>query len=177
MKKIVAFAGSNSSTSINYKLVRHVASLIEGHRVEVIKLTDYPLPLYSIDNENNEGFSAELNQLLDKLKDADGLMISVNEHNGTVSAFFKNTLDWLSRIDCNFLEGKKVVLMSTSPGKRGGLSALEYISGFLPRIKADVVASFTFPSFSENFSEEENRILNEDLATTVAKALDALVSE
>ena len=32
MAAILAFAGSNSSTSINYKLVKYTTSLIDGHR-------------------------------------------------------------------------------------------------------------------------------------------------
>lgn len=176
MKKILAFAGSNSSTSINHTLVSHVASSISDAEVNVIKLTDYPLPLYSIDLETNQGFPDNLKELLNHIKKADALIISVNEHNGTVSAFFKNVLDWLTRIEYKFPADKKVLLLSTSPGKRGGLTALQYISGFLPRIDAEVVASIAFPSFSENFNETEGKITNSELSQTIDNALEQLVS-
>ena len=163
MKKILFFAGSNSSKSINHKLISFAASQFVGKSIEVIKLTDYELPLFGEDIERERGYSVDLKMLYNKIKEADALVISVNEHNGMVSAYFKNTMDWLSRLDRNFLEGKNVLLMSTSNGKRGGASALEYTKGILPRFGATVVESFSFPSYSENFSEESNSISNEVL--------------
>ncbi|MDC8004769.1 NAD(P)H-dependent oxidoreductase [Aureisphaera galaxeae] len=176
MKKILAFAGSNSSTSINHKLVSHIASTIANHEISVIKLTDYPLPMYSEDLEKEAGFPSELSSLLEKIQGADGLIISVNEHNSGVSAFFKNVTDWLSRIERNYGEGKKVLVLSASPGGRGGLSANQYLSGALPRTGAEVVASVTFPSFYQNYSEEESRINDAELAETVSQAVDALLA-
>ncbi|MCG2418319.1 NAD(P)H-dependent oxidoreductase [Aequorivita sp. F47161] len=163
MKKIVVFAGSNSSKSINHKLVSFASSKITGHTVELIKLTDYDLPMFSEDLERERGYSTDLKLLYNKIKEADALVISVNEHNRMVSAYFKNTLDWLSRLDRKFLDGKNVLLMSTSNGKRGAASALEYAKNILPRFGAIILESFSIPSFSENFSEESQVITNEVL--------------
>ncbi|MBZ0328227.1 MAG: NAD(P)H-dependent oxidoreductase [Altibacter sp.] len=163
MKKILAFAGSNSSTSINHQLVQYAASKMVGHQVKVVRLTDFPLPLFSEDLEREKGYPIELSLLKNEIAAVDALLISVNEHNGTVSAFFKNTMDWLSRLEYKFLIDKKVLLMSTSNGKRGALSALEYTKGVLPRYGGTVIESFAFPSFSENFSVEKKEITNEVL--------------
>ncbi|MBK5212333.1 MAG: NAD(P)H-dependent oxidoreductase [Flavobacteriaceae bacterium] len=163
MKKILFFAGSNSSNSMNHKLISFAATQIAGHSAEIIKLTDYDLPMFGEDIERKKGYSVDLKMLNNKIKEADALVISVNEYNRTVSAFFKNTIDWLSRHDRNFLEGKKILLMSTSDGKRGAASALEYTKNVLPRFGGTVVESFSFPSFSENFSEETQSISNEVL--------------
>ncbi len=161
MKKILAFAGSNSSVSINHALVSFAASQISSHEVKVIRLTDFPLEIFSEDIEKEKGYSVDLRLLLNEIKAADGLLISVNEHNGGTSAFFKNVLDWLSRLEYKFLAGKKILLMSTSNGKRGAASSLEYVKNTIPRFDGEVVESFSFPSFSENFSLEENTITNE----------------
>ena len=163
MKKILLFAGSNSSKSINHKLINFTSTQIAGHNVEVIKLTDYDLPMFGEDIEREKGYSVDLKMLYNKIKEADALVISVNEHNGMVSAYFKNTMDWLSRNDRNFLEGKKILLMSTSNGKRGAASALEYTKNVLPRFGGTIVESFSFPSYSENFSEETQSISSEVL--------------
>ncbi len=176
MKKILAFAGSNSSTSINHQLVSYVASTIKDHDVSVIKLTDYPLPIYSEDWEKEKGFPSELSSLLEKIKEADGLLISVGEHNSGISAFFKNITDWLSRIDRNYGEGKKALIFSASPGGRGGLSANQYISGALPRTGAEVMGSVTFPSFYKNYSVEESKIVDGELSETVSKALTTFLA-
>ena len=177
MKKILFFAGSNSSKSINHRLIVFASSQIAGHAVEVIKLTDYELPLFGEDIEREKGYSVDLKLLYNKLKNADALVISVNEHNGTVSAYFKNTIDWLSRLDRKFLEGKKVLLMSTSNGKRGAASALEYTKNILPRLGATVVESFSIPFYSENFSEETNSISNEVLLLGFTDVLQNFVHQ
>ncbi|MFC7357488.1 NADPH-dependent FMN reductase [Jejudonia soesokkakensis] len=163
MKKILAFSGSNSSTSINEKLVDYTVSLLPKQAVKRIKLTEFPLPIFSEDLEKQEPYPIHLIQLKNEIKEADALLISVNEHNGAVSAFFKNYIDWLSRIEYKFLAGKKILLMSTSPGKRGGASALDYVKNVLPRFDGEIIESFSFPSFSENFSVEQNIVTNEVL--------------
>ncbi len=164
MKKILAFAGSNSSTSINHQLVSFAATNITANKVKLIKLTDFPLEIFGEDLEKEKGYSVNLRMLLNEIKEADALMISVNEHNGGPSAFFKNILDWLSRIEYKFLDGKKVLLMSTSTGERGGAASFEYVKSRIPRYGGEVIESFSFPSFPKNFSTTENKITDEILA-------------
>ncbi|KAA1248083.1 NADPH-dependent FMN reductase [Aquimarina sp. RZ0] len=171
MKKILAFAGSNSSTSINHKLVEYVASEIVDHKIKVLKLVNYPMPMYSEDEEKNNGFPGMTMGLKQEISEVDALLISVSEHNGSWSAFFKNVMDWLSRLDRNFLQDKKILLMSTSPGQRGGISALEYAKNVLPRFGGEIVESFSFPSFYANFSEEENQITDETLLLGLKEVL------
>jgi chromate reductase, NAD(P)H dehydrogenase (quinone) len=177
MKNVLAFAGSNSSTSINHKFVSHLANRINGHEVEIIRLTDFEIPLYDIDKEKTVGFPEGVQKLKDLLDKQDALIISVNEHNGAVSAYFKNIIDWLSRLERNFLADKKILLVSTSPGARGAASALEYTKGILPRMGGKVVESFSFPSFNDNFKDNEvqNEVLNmgiEDVLTTFAHEIE-----
>ncbi|MAN59914.1 MAG: NADPH-dependent FMN reductase [Flavobacteriaceae bacterium] len=163
MKNILVFAGSNSSNSINHMLLEFLVKSIASQQVQLIKLTDFALPMYSEDLEREAGFGSNVHALLHEIKSADALIISVNEHNGTVSAYFKNTLDWLSRLDRNFLKDKKILLVSTSRGKRGAASALEYTKGVLPRFGGEVVDSFSLPNFDENFSVSKQRMVNETL--------------
>ena len=106
-----------------------------------------------------------------------GILISVNEHNGSVSAFFKNILDWLSRADRNYLEGKKILLISTSPGGRGAKSALEYAKSSLPRMGATIVNSFSVPSFQENFDLKKGLISNTELQVEIDNAIASFVKE
>lgn len=162
-RKILAFAGSNSSKSINHAFVSFAASRVAAHDVKVVRLTDYPLEIFSEDIERERGYSVELRMLLQEIKEADGLIISVNEHNGGPSAFFKNVMDWLSRLEYKYLEGKKLLLMSTSDGQRGGAAALEYVKNRIPRHNGQVIESFSFPGFKDNFSLSENKITDEIL--------------
>lgn len=150
--KTLAFAGSNSSQSINHQLVSYAASLCKD--VEILKLTDYPLPIYSIDLQNKDGIPENVKTLNGKIANADHIIISVCEHNGSMSAFFKNTLDWLSRQDKSFLKEKKITLLSTSPGAAGAASALAQTQKMLPYFGAEVISATSVGSFNDHYNPE-----------------------
>lgn len=175
MAKILAFAGSNSSTSINYQLVKHTTSLVENHEIRLLNMVNYPFPMYSPDLEKKEGYSNSLVELKNDIQKSDALFISVNEHNGMPSAYFKNVLDWLSRLERKFLLNKKVLLMSTSPGQRGGIGALEMIEAVLPRFGGEVVATFSLPSFTANFDPGKG-ITNSGHEQSHRKALETFLA-
>ena len=173
MAAILAFAGSNSSTSINFKLVKLTTSLVQNHDLQTLNMAGHPFPMFSEDLEREKGYPDALTGLKDQIAQADGIILSVNEHNGNPSAYFKNLLDWLSRLERNFLEGTKVFLMSTSGGKRGAKGSLGVIEGMLPRFGAEIVATFSLPSFYDNFSEDG--ILDEDLKAEHQHALQTFL--
>ncbi len=173
MAAILAFAGSNSSTSINYKLVRYTSAMVNGHEIQLLDMTRYPFPMYSADDEKQKGYSNSLIELKNDIQKADALMLSVNEHNGNPSAYFKNVVDWLSRLERKFLLDTKVLLMSTSGGKRGGMGALTVVENMLPRFGAEIVATFSLPSFGENFGSDG--ITDEALRAQHQKALDTFL--
>jgi len=175
MASFLAFAGSNSSTSINYSLVQYTISLIEDHEVQLLNMVNMPFPIYSEDLEREQGFSNSLIEFKDELQAADGLIISVNEHNGNPSAYTKNLLDWLSRLELKFLEGARILLMSTSRGKRGGAGSLQVIETLLPRFGAKILATFSLPSYTRNFSLVEG-ITNDALAAAHREALNRFLS-
>jgi len=176
MATILAFAGSNSSTSVNFKLVKHTASLIVGHDVQVLNMANFPFPIYSEDYEKENGFSNSLIGLKNDIGKADALIISVNEHNSNPSAFFKNVLDWLSRLERGFITGTKVFLLSTSPGKRGAIGAHEVVKNILSRFGAEITASFSLPSFYDNF-DAEHGIQDPELSKSYQDALTHFLAE
>lgn len=176
MSTILAFAGSNSSTSVNFKLVKHTASLIVGHDVQVLNMANFPFPMYSEDYEKENGFSNSLIEFKNDITNADALVISVNEHNSNLSAYFKNLIDWLSRLEQGFITDKKVFLLSTSPGKRGGIGAHEIAKNILSRFGAKITATFSLPSFYDNFDAEKG-ISEPELSKAYQEALDSFLAE
>lgn len=173
MKKILAFAGSNSLNSINKELIKYVSSLINSN-VDIINLTDYEVPMYDIYHEN--GIPNNTQQLQEKLTEYDSLIISVNEHNGGASAFFKNHVDWLSRNDRDFLKDKKLFLLSTSPGRGGANMALTWTTNVLPRFGAEVVSQFSLASFNHAYSSEKG-IYDEEQKQKFDKALQTFLDQ
>ena len=162
MAQILAFAGSNSSTSINFQLVDYTAGLISDHEVRLLNMAHFPITMYSADTEKEEGFPEMLLEMYGNIREADGIVLSVNEHNGGPSAYFKNLIDWLSRRELKFLEDRKIFLMSASPGKRGAIGSRTAIEKLIPRFGGEVSALFSLPSYKDNFKPGEG-ILDQDL--------------
>lgn len=172
--KIVGFAGSNSSTSINKKLVTYVTSLFSNVEVEILDLNDYELPLFGVDIEKEIGQPELATQFLQKINSADLLVVSLAENNGNYSVAFKNIFDWASRQDKNVFQEKNMLLMATSPGGRGGASVLEIAKNSFPRYGANILATFSLPKFYENFDVENNSISNSELKNEIIEIVEKI---
>lgn len=172
MNRIIALGGSNSKKSINKSLATYAAKQIENAEVVVVNLNDLELPLYGIDKETKSGFPDDVKRLNDLLDSANGLVISLAEHNGSYSTAFKNTFDWLSRLDKKVWKDKPMLLMACSPGGRGGSSVLQAAKSSFPHLGGNIVADFSLPSFYDNFSE--NGLTNEELNTELNQKIKML---
>jgi len=161
--KILAFAGSNSQKSINKQLAAYAASLFENADVEVLDLNDFEMPLFSVDLEKEIGQHEKAKLFLDKIENADILVVSLAENNGNYSVAFKNVFDWSSRISKEVFQQKPMLLMATSPGPRGGASVLDIAKNAFPRYGGQIKATFSLPSFNTNFDLEQNKISNSEL--------------
>ncbi|MEC4003134.1 NAD(P)H-dependent oxidoreductase [Flavobacterium sp. SUN052] len=161
-KKIIAFGASSSKTSINKKLATYAANQFENASVEVLDLNDFEMPIFSSDKEAENGIPQLAHDFYTKLGTADVIVISFAEHNGAYTSAFKNIFDWTSRINAKTFQQKSVLLLSTSPGPRGGSSVIEIAKNRFPFQGAIVKGSFSLPSFYENF-DVTSGIINEDL--------------
>ena len=151
--RILAFAASNSSVSINRQLAEHAASLVEDAQVETLDIHDYEMPLYRHDRELADGIPQLAHDFLARIAAVDAVIISFAEHNGGYTAAFKNLFDWCSRVGREVWQGKKMVLLATSPGGRGASGVLEFAVAAMPRFGGDVVGHLSVPSFGENFAD------------------------
>lgn len=161
MKRILAFAGSNHSRSINHQLVTFAGSRITSAEVTVLDLRAWDLPVYSIDMDPDRT-PEQITQLIEQLQRHDGVILSSPEHNGGPSAFLKNILDWLSRRSKKAFDGKPVLLLSTSPGRGGAAKHLEQVELGLQRQGATIAATYSLPSF--NHTMIDGRLTGEPLA-------------
>ncbi|MEP5254660.1 MAG: NAD(P)H-dependent oxidoreductase [Winogradskyella arenosi] len=155
MKDIIAFAGSNSSDSINKQLATYAASLVDTAEATILDLNDFELPIYGKDLQEAEGIPQNATIFLDLIKKSDGIILSLAENNGAYSAVFKNLFDWLSVIESKNWFNKPMLLMATSPGGRGGQSVLQIALDRFPRHDANIVGSFSLPSFNTHFKDGE----------------------
>jgi len=164
-KKILAFGASNSKNSINRKLAAFAAQQVAGATVNLVDLNDYEMPIYSIDRENDTGYPDLAIQFKQQIKEADGIIISLAEHNGAYTAAYKNIYDWVSRVEKSVWEDKPMFLLSTSPGGRGGKGVLGIALPAYQRGNTNTIASFSLPSFNDNFKEGEGIVHPELLVT------------
>lgn len=140
--KILAFAGSLRKDSHNKKLVKIAAKGAEdaGGIVTYIDLKDYPLPLYDQEIEDATGIPENARKLKELMLASDGFLIACPEYNSSMTAVFKNVIDWTSRMSkpdevylCCFID-KVVGLMSASPGGMGGMRGLVHVRSMFGNI-------------------------------------------
>ena len=160
--KILAFAGSNSTVSINKKLVTFASTFFSDDEVEILDLNDFEMPIYKREIELASGTPQKALDFAAKIDECDLILLSTPENNGNFPAVFKNLMDWISRIKGRkIFGGKPMFLMATSDGGRGGASVLEIAEKRFPFDGAEVIEIFSLPKFSEYFDAEKG-IVNEE---------------
>ena len=175
MKQIVAFGASSSKKSINKDLASYAASAIEDANVLILDLNDFEMPIYSIDYENDHGIPEKAFKFKEKLKTADGIIISFAEHNSVYTAAFKNIFDWISRIEKVVWFNKPMFLLSTSDGDRGAKTVLQIAYNRMSFGNPHKIPTFSLPNFKKNF-DKNNGILDSDLNNEFQNALKVFIS-
>ena len=169
--KILAFAASNSSESINRRLALHVAHRVRGAEVESLDLNSYEMPIFSEQRELALGQPDEAKAFYKKLGEADALVIAFAEHNGSYSAAWKNLLDWTSRIDRRFFQDKPALFLATSPGPGGAGNVLAQAADSAPHFGAELIDSVSVPRFNDVYDPYRDQVVD---ALTDRKLRDAV---
>lgn len=170
MKNILVIAGSTHRESINLALAKYAAAQVEGAEIKSLDLNHFEMPLYSQDREEASGIPEEAKSFIKAIQEADALVVSLAEHNGSYTAAFKNVFDWTSRHEREVWANKPMLLMATSPGGRGGATVLAAAESTFPHLGGNIVATFSLPSFYDNFSEESG-ISDPTLASQLSEAV------
>jgi NAD(P)H-dependent FMN reductase len=180
--RILAFAGSTRRESFNKKLVKIAAAAARqaGGEVTEIDLRDFTLPVFDEDLEREQGLPENGRKLKDLFIRADGFLISAPEYNSSVTAVFKNSIDWVSRPAAGepplagFM-GKTAALMSASPGALGGLRGLVHVRSILGNIGVLVMPQqIAVPNAFEAF-QENGTLRNPEQQQGIEKLGGALV--
>jgi len=162
--KILAFGASNARQSINRTLAVYAANRVGDATVEVLDIHDYEMPIFSMEREQELGQPPQAKLFLQKITEADAIVVSFAEHNGSYTAAYKNLFDWASRIDPKVYQNKPMLILATSPGKGGAATVFAAAKSSLPHFAADVRASVSVPSFYENFDVDSGEFSNSDMA-------------
>jgi chromate reductase len=177
--RLLAFAGSLRSASLNRKLV---LTLGEGAReagaeVTPLELREYALPIYDGDIEAS-GMPDAVRRLQQLMRDHDGLLISTPEYNGSMPALLKNTLDWISRpmedgkSGTALFRGKVAGICSASPGALGAIRSLVVLRDTLAKLGLWVAPTQMALGRADGAFDAHDRLLDAKQAASV-KAVGA----
>ncbi|MCD9475292.1 NADPH-dependent FMN reductase [Photobacterium phosphoreum] len=172
--KLLTFSASSSSQSINKHLATYAASLVTYADIDVLDINDFEMPLYSSDRENESGIPSLAQEFLDRIAQADAIIISFAEHNGSYTAAYKNLFDWASRINPKVYQNKPMVLLATSPGPGGANTVLTAAVNSAPYFAGNVKASLSIPSFYDNFDVVTGKVTNAKLNTALIATVNSL---
>lgn len=117
MANLLLISGSAREGSFNTATLKAFeAELPEGTKVEYL---DYSMiPLYNQDRE--AAFPPEVAAIKEKIRAADGIVISTPEYNRSIPGYLKNMIDWTSRpYGDNAWALKPVFIMGASGGMIG----------------------------------------------------------
>lgn len=181
--KILAFAGSTRSESLNKKIVKQAADMARsmGATVTVIDLKDFPMPFYDQDLEQSQGMPANAKKLRDLIVKSDALIIASPEYNASVSGVLKNAIDWASRTeDHKFskvpFQGKKVAIMSASPGRAGGVRGLGHLKAIIEDVGGVVLPYQLSVANAYTALNEKGELKDPSLKTYLQQEMQQLVS-
>ncbi|MFL7033837.1 NADPH-dependent FMN reductase [Vibrio lentus] len=172
--KVLAIGATNSKKSINQQLAAYTASLANNAQVEVLDLNDFEMPIYSEDREKASGIHQHAQRFFRKIGEADAVVISFAEYNGSYTAAFKNVFDWASRIDMKVYQGKPVVMLAASPGPGGATSVLSSAVNSAPYFAADIKGTLSVPSFYDNFDVETGEVTNAEMLENLKSIMSKL---
>lgn len=120
--RILVFSASLSKDSLNKKLAKIAADIIEenGGEVEFETMESFDTPSFNQDLEAEGFYPQGATNLKERLLASDGFIIASPDYNGSISGVLKNTIDWVSRLRPQPFKGHQAMLISASPAVAGG---------------------------------------------------------
>ncbi|MEX3010887.1 NADPH-dependent FMN reductase [Hoeflea sp. TYP-13] len=181
--RILVFAGSVKSTSINAKLANAAQVTLAqlGADVTRISLLDYPLPLVNEDLRAEKGIPENAMQLGRMIADHGGVFIASPEYNSSIPPLLKNTIDWISLISKDGERslkpwlGRYIALGSASNGKLGGLRGLYHLRSVMMSVGSQIVTEQCSVSGASDAFDEDGRIIDERTDGMLQKACKSLI--
>ena len=172
-KKLGLIIGSLRKDSINRMVAEYIVSqLPENIEVEEIEIAQLPLYNQDYDKQTIESYD----QVRQKIKEVDTVLIVTPEHNRTLPAALKNVIDIASRPHGDSAwSGKKVAVVTASPGTYGGRQCGLDVRKSMQALSAKVmIAPEVYLSHASD-SIEDGKVSNEKTQQYLTKFADALV--
>jgi chromate reductase, NAD(P)H dehydrogenase (quinone) len=171
---VLGFAGSLRQGSYNKAALRAAVELAPaGMTIETFDLA--PIQPYNEDVKQR-GFPPPEQELRERIRAADALLIVTPEYNRGVSGVLKNAIDWASRPPDQPFNGKPTAILGASPGMIGTAVAQYDLRRCLGVLNALVMntPSVMIGQASEKF-DEQGRLTDQPTRDIISKLLVSLV--
>lgn len=181
--QIVAISGSTRADSFNKKVLAQAVEIAREHgaKVTLIDLKEYPILFYDGDLERDQGMPENAKRIRDMMIASQAIIIASPEYNGSISAVLKNVIDWTSRDEQGkpsraAYKGKKVALLSASPGRSGGARALAHLRTIIDNVGAQVVSTQTSVPEAYQAFDIHGKLINQELTDQLTREIEQLFS-
>ena len=168
---VAGIPGSLRRNSYSLGLLKAAVELAPSDvEIEILDLSHFPV----FNQDDDASPPAPVTAFKEKVRAADAVLFSINEHNYTLSSAEKNAIDWASRPSgSSAWLGKPAGLMSASVGRMGGVRAqldLRHAMVFLnmfPINRPEVLVTFAAQKFDESgrlTDEASRKVIGEHVA-------------
>ena len=138
----LAIVGTNSNVSTNRMLLQFMKTHFkEDAQIEVFEIKDLPAFYEAEDDQVPQ----EVEELSQKIRQADGVIIATPEYDHTITAVLKSALEWISYTS-QALTDKPVLIVGASHGSLGSSRAQAHLRQILdsPELAARLMPSSEF---------------------------------
>lgn len=171
--KIAGISGSLRTGSFNSALLRAAqAAAPEDMEIEIESIAD--IPPYNADVQS-AGFPVVVDRLVDRIRQADGVLIATPEYNYSIPGVLKNAIDWVSRADDQPFNGKAVAIMGASMGLLGTARAQYHLRQVFVFLNAMVMnRPEVFVGAAHTKHDEAGNLIHEGTREFLASYLKAV---
>ena len=174
--RILGIAGSLRRGSHNRRLLRAAAHTLPSG-VELVEwdgLADIP----AFDEDLETTPPAVVQDFLDEIEQADGVLIATPEYNASVPGALKNALDWASRpFPENVLKDKPMAVVGASTGLFGAVWAQAEVRKALKASGAHVLESELPIGMADGAFSDDDRLQEPELQERLGDLVGDLVRE
>jgi NAD(P)H-dependent FMN reductase len=175
--RYLVFSASLRTESLNTRLARHAARVIEaaGGTVDLARMEEFDAPLYSQDLQDASGIPGGPTELRRRLEATDAFVIASPEYNCSMPGLLKNLIDWVSRHKPQPFNERHGLLLSASPSMVGGNRGLWALRVPLEHLGARIYPDmFSLAQAREAF-DDEGGIASEQLADRFRGTISAFM--
>lgn len=172
---ILIIPASLRKDSFNKKLARLIHEQVSADsrfKSTLIDLRDYPMPSYDGDLETSEGVDKNASKLAELISKADAIIIATPEYNGGMPGFFKNVIDWTSRMRPIPWAHKPVLLTGASPGGLGAIRSLWHSRQPLEALTCHVYPEMFGLSSAQAAFDAQGKLVEEKNQQRLKKLVD-----